>query len=153
MLTTPHNLVLAALSLLCLSPIRFHILHVINAKNICFVQVLQPSDLSEDGPQFKLHEKFPHRNIARIPLVSAALVHYLLVRASMLAWDPHVNQIVAVRNVTRNGEVHTLFNPFNFTDEPFLLQITSPQLRGQFYAFNYVAMCVFPTSGLYCPLN
>ncbi len=71
----------------------------------------------------------------------------------MFAWDSHLNQSVVVRNVILNGEVYTIFNSFNITDQSFFLELSNPRLGEQLYAFNYVALCVFPTSGLYCPLN
>ena len=44
----------------------------------------------------------------------------------MSAWDPHIDQSVAVRNMTFNGESHALFKPFNFTDQPFFLEYSRP---------------------------
>jgi len=74
-------------------------------------------------------------------------------KVNMLAWDPHLNQSVAVKVVNLNGTPHSYFNPNNFTGEPFFLHLPNLESGHQLYAFNYVADCVFPITGIYCPLN
>jgi hypothetical protein len=78
----------------------------------------------------------------------------------MSAFDPHLDQVVAIRNLTFDGVLRTYFNPFNFTTEPFFLSLApfgpgiSPFKPGnETYAFNYAVNCVIPVSGVYCLLN
>jgi hypothetical protein len=94
--------------------------------------------------------------------MAPALNYHLLsnVETTMFAFDPHLNQSVAIRNLTVNGVTHTYFNPFNFTTQPFFLNLApfSPGLSefkpgDQIYAFQYAVNCVIPVSGVYCLLN
>lgn len=71
----------------------------------------------------------------------------------MSAWDHHLDESTASKNLTIDGKIYDLFNPFNFTDQPFVLSVSNPVHGKQSYAFGFVASCVFPTSGIYCPLN
>lgn len=78
----------------------------------------------------------------------------------MFAFDPHLNQSVAVRNLTFNGTTRTYFNPYNFTTEPFFLSLapfkpgwSQYEPGNELYAFQYVVPCVIPISGIYCTLN